>query len=1071
MSGTAGLVYEVLWVRMIGRIMGGSALTVSAVLTVFMAGLALGSVLFGRRVDGVRQRRSLIRLYGFLEIGIGAYALLLPRLIEGLLPLYRWIYNHEHLASMVYPAATFAGCALLLIVPTTLMGGTLPLLCRYYVSRPEHLGSRTGALYGLNTLGAAFGTLACGFVLIPVYGVSNTLFMTASVNITAGLACLLASGLEKGLNTVPAFTGPVDTKKTGQNIGFHRVTLALVLFGVSGFCAMAHQVFWTRLIGLLIGPTHYSFTLVVATFIIGLAAGSVLFGWVADRTRRPLLVLALTQSAAAVSALLVSQMLGNTTLLFAKLIDRFQHDFALLLPAQSLVLFTFMLLPTLFLGAAFPLVNRIVTRSGTVLGKTIGTGYAVNTLGAIAGSFTAGFVLVPGLGMAKSMSLVFVIQFTAAAFILCTRLLPPTRLRRPAVIACCSAGIFMAVMLPSWNGDHLSRGWYRDFASIRPLLARTSWFEALFNGAALLQKQREGVDVVFKGEGAGGFTTVEKEITSVGTVEYAMFNSGKADASSHGDRSTQTLSAHLPMLFHPNAERVMVLGLASGMTPGEVLHYPVRHLDVVELNRQVVKACGQFFSPWNNRCLSDPRTRVIVQDGRNHLTLTDRHYDVIISEPSNPWMAGLSDLYTREFFQCVRTRLTEQGIFAQWIQSYELDWDTFALLGRTFVTVFPQGALIKIGPVDYLMMARADNQPLSWSNVFANHSHALRSVQADFSNVRCLARLVVTEDLKALFGPGDIHTDTRPHLEYTAPKHLNGGTLCIEEQAAPVRRLSAATKSIMDSLDHNEARLDLLAFAASLNAPLFNTLDYESLNDKEKQRYLAVTCDYCQRETLPGYGIFDDPEPRSACADIQARRIIAQIERAGERAMDRYNLALSRLASGKKREALDELIRALKLDEHHTDARIALGLLYAESGRLRDAESCFQRVIDALPTHHGVHGYLGMVQARLGLTEKALTSLNKALELFPADAAVLNERAELWLHMGRVDEAGRDIERALAVNPNDPLSHTAMARVLVRRGDKTSASRHLEKAIELSPDNDQLRHNPEWLTRSSGVTM
>ena len=187
---------------------------------------------------------------------------------------------------------------------------------------------------------------------------------------------------------------------------------------------------------------------------------------------------------------------------------------------------------------------------------------------------------------------------------------------------------------------------------------------------------------------------MEKWVNPIGRANYTLLNSGKTDASSHGDRLTQALSAHIPLLFHPDPEKVMVLGLASGMTAGEALLYPVKQLDVLEINDQAVKA-AEFFNPWNNNCLTNPRTRIIVQDGRNHLELTNEKYDVIISEPSNPWMAGLANLFTLDYFKTVKGRLNENGIFVQWIHSYDMDWATFAMVGRTFAEVFPDGLLMK----------------------------------------------------------------------------------------------------------------------------------------------------------------------------------------------------------------------------------------------------------------------------------------------------------------------------------------------------------------------------------------
>ncbi len=878
-SGTAGLIYEVLWLRMINKIIGSAPFAVAAILTVFMGGLALGSWFAGRFIDRIGQRRFVLAVYGLLEFAIGIYAFCLPHLINGTGPFYRLIYDPLISHPLFYHAATFFGCSALLIIPATLMGATLPVLSRYCVHELDHLGKQTGLLYGLNTVGAACGTLLCGFYLIQRFGLSNTLLLAAALNVFAGLACILTSRFhvspEENITTPDepdVSSGPMP--QSGSDVT-RMARWALFLFAVSGFCAMACQVLWTRLIGLLIGPTHYSFTLVVAAFIVGLAAGSMVFGWVADHRKLTFPVLVITQFAAACFAMMTSQILGSSQFFFAKLINAFHGQFSVLLRVQSLVLFLLLFIPTFFWGAAFPLVNRMFTREPEQVGKTIGTAYAVNTIGAILGSFTAGFILIPLTGNQNGLSIVFLCQFAVAAVALAAVSLHGKQpaFRGLVVSLLCLSGIAVAVHFPSWNPALLSRGWYRDFDTLKTRLCRASWFDALVRGQDILEKQREDITVVFQGEGAGGFTTVEKEITSTGTIEYAMFNSGKADASSHGDRSTQTLSAHIPMLFHPNAEQVMVLGLASGMTPGEVLYYPVKQLDILEINGQVADACRRYFGPYNNHCLGDPRTRLLIQDGRNHLALTHTRYDVIISEPSNPWMAGLANLYTRDFFLLVKNRLTSQGIFAQWIQSYEMDWDTFALLGRTFSSAFPGGVMFKIGPVDYLLLARADGRGLDWDPARTNIDYAGKSTRADFPGTDFLAHLIVTEDLGRLFGDGSIHTDDRPYLEFSAPRHLYDGHLDIEQKTSTQRKFSASTLDILNRNSGSQAMLDLTAFAASVNAPMFSVLDFKNLSPEEKDRYLTITRDFCTQESIPTYAMFHDPEPKKVCAGIQVNRI------------------------------------------------------------------------------------------------------------------------------------------------------------------------------------------------------
>lgn len=637
LSGAAGLIYEVLWVRMIDKVIGSAPFAVATVLSVIMGGLALGSWAVGRYINQLSSKRALLALYGKLEIAIGIYALFLPFLIKTATPFYTAAYNFLFEYFWFYQFFAFLGASVLLIVPATLMGGTMPVLCQFYISRIDHLGTRTGQLYGLNTIGAAFGAMLCGFVLISSLGVQKTLYVAAGLNFFVGFLCIMVSRQkERYFSSTSDVSLPIKKAErlkkpaNSQNttISESILTWSLWLFAVSGFCAMAYQVFWTRLITLLIGPTTYSFTLVVSTFIIGLSTGSIVFGRLGDKIKGGFLLLVLTQIAASGSALLVSHFLGNSQFLFSKLIYTFQDKFGTMILVQSLVLFAILIGPTFFLGAAFPLVSRIYARSLSMLGKSIGVAYAVNTIGAILGSFVAGFILIPFVGKEIGLKLVVLFQFITAfsAYAHCKFMghfgQSKNRLRWISVSALAVAAMFLISHYPCWNRNVLSRGWYRNFHDIQVILERTSWLDALKLGPDLLAQQQANLELVYYGDGIGGFTTVEKETISIGTVEYALNNSGKPDASSHGDRLTQTLSGHFPMLFHSDPQKTMVIGLASGMTIGEILLYPIKQVDVLEINNQVVKACQLFFTPFNNNCLNDPRTRLVVQDGRNHLALT-----------------------------------------------------------------------------------------------------------------------------------------------------------------------------------------------------------------------------------------------------------------------------------------------------------------------------------------------------------------------------------------------------------------------------------------------------------------
>jgi spermidine synthase len=991
LSGVAGLIYEVLWVRMIDKVVGSAPFAVATVLAAFMGGLALGSYVAGKKVDRSPEKGNLLSLYGRLEIGIGLYGLLLPILIVVAKPVYVLAYDLLFQWFWPYTLFTFAGSALLLLLPASLMGATLPILCRYYVHELDHLGARTGRLYGLNTVGGAVGAVLAGFFLIKEWGIWGSLFFAAGLNLSVGLAALAASwwsvrvfapvkGRRKGRAAPAAPLEPPVLEGDLSRAGDAR--WSLWIFACSGFCAMAYEVIWTRLLGLIIGPTTYSFTLVVSTFIIGLALGSLLFGMVGDRVRNPLALLVGTQVLAAFAALWVSQFLGQSQFFFAKIIFTFQNDFLERTLAQSLVVFLALLGPTVLLGATFPIVNKIYARALPRIGGSIGTAYALNTLGAIAGSLAAGLLLIPLIGKENGLRVVAFLQFgTALSAFLWIAL--RTKKRTPSLalallVALVALPLF--ALFPSWDRQALSYGRYRNLSLMQTDFQGTGWFQAFRRGPEILRRHETGREIVFYGDGIGGFTTVEKFIDSVGTEKYTLLSSGKPDASSHGDRSTQTLLAHLPLLFHPHPETVMVLGLASGMTAGEVLLYPVRRVDVLEIQPAVVKACA-FFTPWNSGCLQDPRCRIIVQDGRNHLALTRERYDVIISEPSNPWMAGLANLYTLDFFRIVRSRLREGGIFVQWIHSYEMDWTTFSMAGRTFTEVFPKAVVLTTltGVGDYLLVGFQGDGRLDAEVARKNLPFAQRSRNMSLPNADLLYHLILSDDPKTTFGPGPFHTDNHPRLEFAAPKLLYATDALIEERMTRKATLSPETIAKVRAGSGPDATLDLLEFSTSVSSPLFGMVRPEEMDTAQRQRYAGILARHCREGFVPDYSVFRDRAERAACAEIQAPAIRSHLRRRPEDGPAHYSLGIALMESGRPSEAIDAFQSSLRLDPLRPRAHNALGLARMATGDWAGAEAAFREALSLDPGYSKAYFNLAEMSRRRGNKDRALFYLREGL--------------------------------------------------------------------------------------------
>ena len=987
LSGIAGLVYEVLWVRMFGKVIGSTPLAVASVLTVFMAGLALGSYIASYKVDRIRSRGDLLWLYGLLECGIGAYGLLLPFFVKSLNPLYVLLYGRLFDNFWLYNLCSFIVCSVLLLLPVMLMGATLPVLSRFFVHQLSRLGRYVGVLYGVNTIGAAVGVVLAGFFIIEQLGMWGTIVAVACVNLGVGVACVI---LGKSVSRFQADTAKdeltTDSGVRSTGSAAHSegdIRLALMVFGLSGFCAMAYQVIWTRLLGLLIAPTTYAFSLVVGTFIIGLAIGNVLFGRMADRGKNLMSLLVLTQIAAAGFALAASQFLGSSQFFFAKLLFTLQDSFGKAMVFQFLVIFFILFWPTLFLGATFPIVNKIYATSLSSLGRSIGRAYTVNTVGAVLGSFAAGFVLIPFWGKEASLSALIGIQAAAALLVLFATLNGrSTKPRyRAAICFLGLACIGLVFAFPHWNRSLLSFGRYQIPTELTRHFRQTGWLASVWRGEEILTRQQQGREVVFYGDGIGGFTTVEKHIDSMGTIRYTQLNSGKPDATSHDDAATQALLAHIPLIFHPSPANVMILGLGSGMTAGEVLHYPVSRIDVLEINEQVVEA-SRFFDDWNNRFSEDPRVRIIVQDGRNHLLLSRMRYDVVISEPSNPWMAGMANLYTKESFETVKDRLNEDGIFIQWVNAGRMDWKTLAMIGNTFGTVFPNSVMMisPIGGADFFFVGVKGKTPLRLSVAERNLSFASRSRIMRLMDARQLFHLILTDRVSEMFAGGMIHSDNRPYLEFAAPRHLYAPGRGFMRELKQRSRLSPATTAIVASSGGLDMVLNMVELAASLYALQLPVVDLTAATPEQTARYHELVREFCAKRVVDDYMAFYDDRSREICADVQVESIerhLAAKPGDGKAWGDLGAVYAKRREFGNAEKALAKYI---DLEPEEPNAYFRMGVLKVMKNEYRQASELFLKTVRLNPGNTEALLYLAKLQLLQGDKAAAVNHLRQILK-------------------------------------------------------------------------------------------
>lgn len=777
LSGASSLVFEMIWTRELGLIFGSTTLAIATVLSAFMGGLALGSHLGGRLAARLRDP---LAAYALCEAGIGLYALSIPFSLAAYPHLnaflFRALGNHQVALSLL----RFSATAALLLIPTTLMGATLPLLSQFLV---RHRSARTvagaavhiGALFALNTTGAVAGTFLSGFVLLPLIGISKTNAAAALVNLSLAAAVLLA---RRRLTADPAPPTPEDetpAEREGRGVEHGPSApsalmrrAAVLAYAVSGAVAMVYQVLWTRALAIVLGSSVYSFTLILLAFLIGLAAGAALATRLLPRLRRPVFALALCHLLTllcAVASYLTIDKLPAAFLFFLRG-GTFTVDG--LIATQFLLCALAILPATLAMGGVMPLTMRVYTSSSESVARDVGSAYALNTIGAITGSFAAGFVILPTLGLQRGLLLCAAL--TCALFAL---LAAVSERRRPGA-ALAAAGalatLIFIVKIPPWNLQHFSAGLFR-IAIAGDIIRNQSW------PVPKLLYYKDGVSTT---------VSVEQWQKSI-----ALKNNGKVDASNSDDMATQIMVGLMPLLFHPGAldrpPSALVIGFGSGVTIGAVTQFPIARADVVELEPAVVEAGARFFAPYNHEPTKDPRVRVIMEDGRNFLTQSsadEDRYDVIVSEPSNPWITGVSSLFTVDYWRLARRRLKDDGVFCQWAQLYEMSQENIKTLLRSFTEVFPYTYAFSAEHLssDVLLLASPRPLPLSLPRLrrnFDGASHPLLRAELLRAGVQSAEDLLadlllVPSDFPALTTGAALNTDDNARIEFAAPRDLLG---------------------------------------------------------------------------------------------------------------------------------------------------------------------------------------------------------------------------------------------------------------------------------------------------------
>jgi len=760
-SGALGLIYQIVWFKYLSLFLGNTTYAQTIVLATFMGGLAIGSSLWGRKSDRVKRP---LQLYALLEIGIGLYCFFYPNFLHFLQNGFISIIVSSQLpsgsTSVLLLKLLISLCTLLL--PTILMGGTLPVLVRFISQRIEEAGKTIAILYFLNSLGAVLGSLLAGFFLIRILGLQLTIYVTAVTNLFIGVGAYL-------LATIDGRPGIVETTKSEASLFLftrREVYIAITIAGISGLASMVYEVTWVRLLIPILGSSIYSFALMLVAFITGITFGSLIVSILVQRVKNLLVLLAWCQIGIVISMVVALPFYSRIPYEFwrvSSLLTRTDASYPIFLVLQFCIGIVLMIVPTIFLGMSLPVATRISSRSIELLGNSVGNIFAINTFGTVIGSLSAGLVLIPLVGVRHTIEIGIGCNLIAGLIIL---FFTNAFSRRQKFVVVSILGLFLfsyAVFSPNWNRGAMLAGVFRNINSNMDPPKTYREFEL----------QTNAIRVHYFKEGITATIGVVEGKTSTGLQKVLIVN-GKPDASSKGDLPTQVLLGQLGCLIHPNPNKALVIGLGSGVTVGSMLTHPLEHVDCVEISPEVVEASSEF-NEVNYLPLKDPRMTIHIEDALAFLKIAQTKYDIIVSEPSNPWIAGVGSLYTIEFFEQCKQRMNSNGLMIQWFHIYEMDDKIFKMVTRTFQSSFSYVSMWQPQHGDVILIGSQQDIVIDFSKI--KEAIRLPSVSQDLQRISIsdMASVLSLEMLspraiRQYVGVDELNTEDHPYLEYGAPR-------------------------------------------------------------------------------------------------------------------------------------------------------------------------------------------------------------------------------------------------------------------------------------------------------------
>jgi spermidine synthase len=1032
-SGVAGLIYQVAWTKSLGLVFGHTVYAVATVLAAFMGGLAAGSAVLGRW--GERQTRPIV-VYGWIEILIGVAGILSLPGLSAVRALYLFAYHNIADSTPLLVGLRLVASLLVLFLPTFLMGGTLPILVRGVTRHSNEMGSLLSRLYWVNTAGAVVGALIAGFSLLPRIGLFLTIVVAAALNLVAGIVSLRIG------RTWPAVAAAVSKKPVLPQVTVAIPRFLLVSFAFVGATAMSYEIAWSRLLAVTLGSSTYAFTLMLATFLAGIALGSRLFEWwAAGRREISEGTFGVTQTLTGLGAVLFLVLFQQMPTILWVLVTATQKTFQGLVFAQFATCALAMLPAATVFGFNFPLVTMLIAKSvdgEETDSSAVGLAYAANTVGAIAGAIVVGFWLVPKLGSFR------VAAFTGLGNLLLAAYFAARRVPRRTLELAGTATLAVIVAAAAWSG-----------ALYDPAVANFGMItnRSLYPKTLRLDEVVQLNDLIFSEDGLNASVSVVRSENFL-----ALRINGKTDASS-GDKITQLMLGHLGMMVHPGPKRVLIIGLGSGMTASAVARYPeVEQIDCVEIEPAVIHAAS-YLETLNHGVVRDPRLHIIVDDARSFLFTSRNQYDLIISEPSNPWIAGVATLFTDEFYRQARMHLAPNGLLVQWVQSYTLFPPDLRMVIGTLAHQFQQVTGWQGLPGDIILLAQPNaTPPLTFARM--NHLWSIPALRDEYALMGMTRpesliafHLLDDGDLRKLTADSPLNTDDLTQLEYHAPRAIFSRTAGSENGTMIAERRS---RLLPVSISIPDERAAYVAAVGTLGA--LNERGREEIFLSALDKYPpAADIELMRGDWLAAMGRFDgarqafansrrlDPSSEGAAfglgevsrlqgdyaaAEEMFREVLAR-EPNSVPALSSY--ALLEKSRGNFKEAISWQTKRIAAEaERSLDAMAFLAELMLSMGDNRGAAHICVDILGTDPYNLDAHRFLGEVLRREKRWDDARGQLETVVRYYPtADPRVYGSLAEVYRNLGRpqdADSALRKAQRVFEGNPSRIVAVSANSR-------------------------------------------